>query len=67
MVDREVMRDIVECFWPVTNTFVTPNGELGFSLREMKEKIGLPIIYEEYSSMDSELEAETDEFQTLFL
>lgn len=68
LTDREVMRAIVQCFWPATNTFVTPNGELGFSLRELKEIIGLPIvgeIYEEYFPVESEWEAETEEFRAL--
>lgn len=45
-----------------TNTFVAPNGELGFSLREMKEITGLPIlgeIYEEYFPITSEIEFES--------
>lgn len=54
------MRAIIECYWPATNTLVTPNGEFRFSLREMKEITGLQIIgeiYEEYFPMASELEA----------
>lgn len=49
-----------------TNTFVAPNGELGFSLREMKEITGLPIlgeIYEEYFPITSEIELESEEFR----
>lgn len=41
------------------------NGELGFFLREFKEITDLPIIgelYEEYVPLDSELEAESEEF-----
>lgn len=50
------------------NTFVTPNGELGFSLKEISEIIGIPIlggIYEEFFPIDSEFRGE-DKFQALF-
>lgn len=48
--------------------FVTPNGEFGFSLKEIGEITGLPImrsIYEEFFPMESELGGE-DEFRALF-
>lgn len=65
LADKEVMRAILECFWLATNKFLMPNGELGFFLREFKEITDLPIIgelYEEYVPLDSELEAESEEF-----
>lgn len=69
LANREVMRAIIECFWPVTNNFVTPKGELRFSVKEIKEVTGLLIfgeIYEEYLPIESELEAESEEFRALF-
>lgn len=45
------------------------NGDLGFSLREIKEIIGLPIlveIYEEYFPIGSEIEVKNEEFWALF-
>lgn len=53
------MRAILECYWLANNTFVMPNDELGFSLREMKDIIGLPILgelYEEHVPLDNELQ-----------
>lgn len=69
LANMEVMRAIIECFWLASNTFVTPNGELEFYLKEKKEITGLPIlgdIYEEYLSIESELEAAFEEFRALF-
>lgn len=63
------MLAILECYWPATNTFITPNGELGLSLREMKETTCLPILgelYEEHVPLDSDLKAESEEFRALF-
>lgn len=31
LANREVMRAIIECFWPVTNTFVTPHDKSNFA------------------------------------
>lgn len=70
LANREVTRAIIECFWPKTNTFVTPNRELRFSLMEMKKIIGpliLGEIYEEYIPTEGELETEFEEFGALFL
>lgn len=67
--DKEVMGAILESYWPATNTFVTPNDELDFSLKEMKETTGLPILgelFEQYVPLDSELAAESKEFRFLF-
>lgn len=63
-----MVRAILECYWPATNSFVMPNCELGFSLRDMKEITGLPILgelYEEHVPQDSELAAESEEFWAL--
>lgn len=55
------MRGILECFYL--------NGEPRFSLREMMELTGLPIIgelYEEYVPLDSKLDVKSEEFWALF-
>lgn len=69
MGDKEVMLAILECYWPAINTFVMPNGKLGFSLREIKEITGLPILGElskDYVSLDSEHAIESEDFWALF-
>lgn len=43
LANWEVMRAMIEYFWPSTNTFVAPNGELGFRLKDIKEVTGLRI------------------------
>lgn len=48
---------------------MTPNGELGFCLKEIKEVTRLSIlveIYEEYFPIENELAAEFKEFKALF-
>lgn len=57
------MRAITECLWPVTNTFVTSNGKIGFSLKEIKEVTSLSILgelYEKYFPEEVELAVEAD-------
>lgn len=69
MSDKAVIQATLECFCLTTNTFVTLNDKLGFSLREMKEITCLPIVcelYEDYVPLDNELEAEIEEFRALF-
>lgn len=49
--------------------FVTLNGELGFSSKDIKDVTCLPILgelYEEYFPAEVELTAESEEFRTLF-
>lgn len=69
MSDKAVIWATLECFCLTTNTFVTSNDKLRFSLREMKEITCLPIVgelYEEYVPLDNKLEAEIEEFRALF-
>lgn len=69
LANKDVMRANMEMFWPTTHTFVTPNGELGFFLKEISEITGLPVmgdIYEEFFPMDSELGGE-DGLRALFI
>ena len=56
-------------FLPQTNTFVVTNGEIGFSLKELSTITGLPIfgkLYEEFMSIDSVLEEQSEEFRLLY-
>lgn len=53
LADKDVMRAIMAWFWLATNN---PNGELGFSLKEISEIMG--GIYEEFFPMNSELGGE---------
>ena len=58
----------MELFCPSTNTFITPNTELGFSLTEMRNVFGLPILgefYEEFNPPNSTLERD-EEFRAVF-
>lgn len=60
LANREVMSIIIECFWSAANTFITPNDELGFCLKEFKEVVRLSIlgeIFEGYFPIESELAA----------
>ena len=41
---KEACRAIVKLFCPSTNTFITPNIELGFSFIEMRDVFGLLIL-----------------------
>ena len=66
---KESCRAIMELFCPATNTFITPNSGLGFSLTEMCDVFGLPILrefYEEFNPLSSILERETKEFRAVF-
>lgn len=66
---KESYRATMELFCPSTNTFITPNLELGFSLIEMCDVFGLPILgefYEEFIPFNSILERETKEFRVVF-
>ena len=66
---KESCRAIVESFCPATNTFITPNFEEGFSLLEINEVFGLPILgdlYEEFIPVDSHLISEPEEFRVGF-
>ena len=59
----------VKLFCPSTNTFITPNMELGLSLIEMRNIFGLPTLkesYEEFNPLNYILERENEEFRTLF-
>lgn len=59
----------MESFCPATNTFITPNFELGFSLLEINEIVGLPILgdlYEEFIPFDVHLASEFEEFIVVF-
>ena len=60
---------IIELFCPATNTFITPNSELGFSLIELRDVFGLPILeefYEEFVPLSSISERENKEFRVVF-
>lgn len=70
LANQEVMRAIMECFWPTTNTFITPKGKLVFFRREIKATTRLLIVeavYEEYFPIDNKLDADPEEFMTFFL
>lgn len=62
---KDVCRAIAELFCPATNTFITPNSEVGFSLIEIRNVFGLPILgefYDELVPLDPVIEKETKEF-----
>lgn len=66
---KEACRAIVELFCPSTNTFITPKIELGFSLTEMRDVFGVPILeefYEEFNPLNSILEREIEEYRMVF-
>lgn len=48
---KEACMAIMELFFPSTNTFITPNTELGFSLIEMLDVFGLPTLGEFYEEI----------------
>ena len=56
---KEACKVIMELVCPSTNTFITPNTELGFFLIEMRDVFGLPILsklYGEFNPLNSILE-----------
>ena len=60
---------MMELFCSTTNTFITPNLELGFSLIEMRNVFNLLILgefYEDFIPFDSILEREAEEFHAIF-
>lgn len=68
-VAKEACLAIMELFFSAITTFITPNLELGFSLIEMHDVSGLPILrefYEESVPLNSILERETEEFRVVF-
>ncbi|XXG77495.1 hypothetical protein AAC387_Pa08g1640 [Persea americana] len=66
---KESCRAIMELFCPATNTFITPNSELGFSLTEVCDVFGLPILrefYEEFNPLGLIMDGEIKEFRAIF-
>ncbi|KAJ8634480.1 hypothetical protein MRB53_008747 [Persea americana] len=65
----EAFMAMLESFLPQTNTFVVTNGEIGFSLKELRAITRLPILsnlYEEFMPIDSVLEEQSEEFRLLY-
>lgn len=67
--NNEVYQAIVEAFYPAANTFITPNGKLGFSLKDVKSVTGLPIlgdVYDEFIPNDGTLGRYSEDFRIIY-